>query len=218
MAIITSYSTLLTAVTDYLARSDLSSYAPNFVQNFEERFYRESQNWASWMEQSFNVTITTAVAAVPADYLGSKSAYISGQNSPPLKRISLEQLYARYPRAGSTGVPAYYARNKSNFEFGPIPTGGTLVGTYYGKPTVLRSYTTGGADAVAHFLIVNAPDLLLYGALMEAEPFIKNDPRLETWRLLLQGPPEDRGAGGAIGAYRSRFMEEEHDAPIMVAG
>ena len=49
MAVITSYSTLLTAVTDYLARSDLSTYAPNYVQNFEERFYRESKNWASWM-------------------------------------------------------------------------------------------------------------------------------------------------------------------------
>jgi len=210
MAIITSYSTLLTAVTDYLARSDLSTYAPNFVQNFEERFYRESQNWASWMEQSFNVTISSSVAAIPADYLGSKIAYISGQSGPPLKRISLEQLYARYPRSGSSGIAKYYARNKTNFEFGDIPSNGAvLVGTYYGKPTVLRSYTTGGADAVAHFLIVNAPDLLLYGALLEAEPFIQNDARLVVWQSL-----HDR----ALDAYRSRFMEEEHDAPMMVTG
>jgi hypothetical protein len=209
MAIITSYSTLQTAVTDYLARGDLSTYTPNFIQNFEERFYRDSDNWASWMESALSVAISSNVAAVPSDYLGLKTAYLSGQNSAPLKRISLEQLYARYPRAGSTGVPAYIARNKTNFEFGPIATGGTLVGTYYAKPTVLRSYTTGGADAVAHFLIVNAPDLLLYGALLEAEPFLKNDGRLVIWKSFYDE---------ALRTYRSRFREEDHLAPMMVAG
>lgn len=209
MAIITSYTTLLTAVSDYLARSDLTSYTPGFVQNFEERFYRDSENWASWMEAALSVSIASNVAAVPSDYLGLKTAYLSGQNSASLKRISLEQLYARFPRAGSTGTPAYIARNKTNFEFGPIAESGTLVGTYYAKPTVLRSYTTGGADAAAHFLIVNAPDLLLYGSLLEAEPFLKNDGRIAVWQGF-----HDR----ALMAYRSRFREEEHLAPMMVAG
>lgn len=209
MAIITSYSTLLTAVGDYLARSDLSSYTPNFVQNFEERFYRDSANWASWMESALSVAIASNVAAVPTDYLGLKVAYISGQNSAPLKRITLDQLYARYPRSGGTGTPAYIARNKSNFEFGPIAGSGTLVGTYYAKPTALRSYTTGGADAAAHPLIVNAPDLLLYGSLLEAEPFLKNDTRIPVWQAF-----HDR----ALQAYQTRYEEEEHLAPMMVAG
>jgi hypothetical protein len=43
MAVVTSYATLQTAVADYLARSDLTSFIPNFVQNFEEDFYREPQ-------------------------------------------------------------------------------------------------------------------------------------------------------------------------------
>lgn len=210
MAIITSYSTLLTAVGDYLARSDLTSYTPNFVQNFEERFYRDSQNWASWMESAFNVTVASGVAAVPSDYLGTKVAYIDTQNSAPLKRISLTQLYSRYPRAGGTGTPVYFARNASNFEFGPIAADDSvLVGTYYAKPTALRSYTTGGADAAAHPLIVHSPDLLLYGALMEAEPFLKNDERIMIWNEFKKA---------AIDAYRSRYMEEEHLAPMMVAG
>jgi hypothetical protein len=209
MAVISSYSTLLTAVSDYLARSDLSTFTPNFVQNFEERFYRDSENWASWMETDLNVTISSGVAAVPSSYLGLKVAYIDGQNTAPLKRISATQMYSRYPRAGSSGVPAYIARDGSNFVFGPIPTSGTLVGKYYAKPTVLRSYTTGGADAVAHFLIVNAPDLLLYGALLEAESFLKNDSRLLTWK----GFHDE-----ALRTYRSRFREEEHLAPMMVAG
>lgn len=211
MAIITSYTTLQTAVGDYLARSDLTSYIPNFIQNFEERFYRDSDNWASWMETAFSsATVSSGVVAVPSAYLGLKVAYISGQNSQPLKRISLTQLYARYPRASSSGTAAYIARNGASFEFGPTPADGTeLKGTYYAKPTVLRSYTTGGADAAAHPLIVNAPDLLVYGALLEAEPFLKNDSRIAVWKGFYDE---------ALRAYRARYREEEHLAPMMVAG
>ena len=210
MAIITSYTTLQTAVSDYLARGDLSTYIPNFIQNCEERFYRDSDNWQSWMEKALSVTIGSNVAAVPTDYLGMRVAYIASYEQ-PLKRVTLEQLYARYPRGGSSsGIVKFYARNGANFEFGPEIASGTLAGTYYAKPTVLRSYTTGGADAVAHFLIVNAPDLLLYGALMEAEPFLKNDARVTLWKSAYDM---------ALDAYRKRFREEQYSgsAPFAVA-
>lgn len=195
MAVITTYATLQTAVGDYLARSDLTSYIPNFCQNWEERFYRDSQNWASWMETALSVTITNNVAAVPADYLGLKIAYISGQSSAPLKRISLDQLYQRYPRAISGGQAAYIARNGANFEFGPVSSG-TLVGTYYAKPTVLRTDSDG-----VNWLITNAPDLCLYGSLLEAQPFLMNDKRVPVWQSFYDA---------ALHAYRSRFREEDY--------
>lgn len=195
MAVISSYATLQTAVGDYLARSDLTSFIPNFVQNFEEDFYREPKNWASWMETALNVTITNNVAAVPSDYLGLKIAYISGQTSPPLKRISLEQLYARYPRSLGAGQAKYIARNGANFEFGPEPDGGTLVGTYYAKQTVLRSDGDG-----ANWLTINAPDLLLYGSLLAAEPFLKNDARVGLWQTMYNN---------ALESYRNQFKEED---------
>jgi len=197
--VVTGYTSLQTAISDYLARSNLSSFLPLFTQNWEERFLRESDNWGSWMETALSAAIntTTHVAPVPSDYLGLKIAYISGQNSPPLKRISLDQLYARFPRAGSTGTAGYVARNGSNFEFGPQPSSGTLVGTYYAKPTLLRN---AASDAASDWRIVNAPDLCLYGSLLEAEPFLKNDVRLQTWSGLYQV---------ALDAYRSRMKFED---------
>lgn len=194
MAIITSYSTLQTAISDWLARSDLTTFLPNFTQNWEEDFLREPKNWGSWMESALNVTITANVAAVPADYLGLKIAYISGQNSPPLKRISLDQLYQRYPRSGSAGTAAYIARNGANLEFGAIPGSGTLKGTYYAKPTVLRTATT-------NWLTTNAPDLCLYGSLLAAEPFLKNDTRVALWQTLYST---------ALESYRNQFKEEDY--------
>jgi hypothetical protein len=197
VAVITSYSTLLTEVASWLARSDLTAAIPGFVQNFEEDFLMDSENWAPWMENSLSVTLSNNVAAVPTSpqYLGLKTAYFSGYT--PLKRVTLEQLYSRYPRGGgSSGVACFIARNGSNFEFGPETQSGTLLGTYYGKPTVLRSFAS---DAAAHFLIVNAPQLCLYGSLLQAEPFLKNDERVMLWKAAYDLQ---------VQSYRKRFKDE----------
>jgi hypothetical protein len=162
VAVISSYSTLLTETASWLARSDLTASIPGFVQNWEEDFLMDSENWAPWMENSLSVVLSNSVAAVPTSpqYLGLKTAYFSGYA--PMKRVTLEQLYSRYPRGGgSAGIASFIARNGANFEFGPETQSGTLLGTYYGKPTVLRSFAT---DAAAHFLIVNAPQLCLYAS------------------------------------------------------
>src|SRR5688572_23149176 len=108
MAVITNLTTLTTAVTDYLARADLASFVPNFLQNCEERFYREPKNFGTWMENSLSVVLSNNVAAVPTSprYLGLKIGYFSGY--PPLKRLTLEQLYMRYPRGrGTAGVACF---------------------------------------------------------------------------------------------------------------
>lgn len=178
MAVITSYTTLQTEVASWLARSDLTSAIPGFVQNFEERFYRQPKNFGKWMESTLSVAISTT-AAVPSDFLALKIAYLDGQTGEPLIASSLEQLLVKYPRAGTAGQPKWIARDGANFVFGPVAGSGyTLAGTYYAKQTVLRSYA---ADAAAHWLVVNAPDLLLYGSLMEAQPYVMNDKRFPLW-------------------------------------
>jgi len=205
VAVITDYDTLRTAVADYMARSDLSGYIPNFVQNFEERFLRDPHNWGRWMESALSVTIASNVAAVPSNYLGMKTAYISGQTRQPLKRVSLEQLYSRFPRNGGASTPAYFARNGENFEFGPVGSDGlVMVGTYYAKPTLLRSDSDG-----INWLITNAPDLCLYGALLEAQPFLMNDSSIAVWQSFYRD---------AVEAYRRQQTEEDYGSPMVVVG
>jgi hypothetical protein len=208
LATITSYTTLQTEVASWLARSALTAAIPGFIQNWEEDFLMDSENWATWMENALSVALSSNVAAVPTSpqYLGLKIGYFSGY--PPLKRLTLEQLYARYPRGlGSAGVACFIARNGSNFEFGPETQSGTLLGTYYGKPTVLRSFA---GDAAAHFLIVNAPQLCLYGSLLQAEPFLKDDERVVLWKAAYDLQ---------VASYRKRFRDEawSGSAPFTVA-
>lgn len=206
MAVISSYSTLLTEVASWLARSDLTAAIPGFVQSFEEKFLSDPENHASWMESALSVTLSNNVAALPTDYLGLRVAYFSGY--PPLKRITLEQMYSRYPRGhGSAGICKYIARNRSQFEFGPESQSGSLIGTYYAKPTLLRSFAS---DAAAHFLIVNFPQMCLWGSLLAAEAFIKNDARLGIWA---------QAYDMELKTYRDRFRAEmwSGSAPFTVA-
>lgn len=180
MAVITSYSTLQTAVADWLARSNLTTFIPNFVQNFEEDFYREPKNFGRWMEVADDPVIAASVITVPSDYLQLKYAYVSGSPSSRLDRLSINQLYGKYPRGSGTGLPVAIGREAGNFVFGPPPDSTyTIHRVYWGKPTNLRTAAT---DATAHYLIVNCSDLALFGSLLQAVPFIKDDARIAIWQ------------------------------------
>ena len=49
---------------------------------------------------------------------------------------------------------------------------------YYAKPNALSDSNT------SNVFMANAPDALLYGALLEAEPYLMNDARLQVWSNL----------------------------------
>jgi len=177
MAIITSYSTLQPAVADYLARDDLTSYIPNFIQNAENKLYR-TLNLRN-EETALSVSISSGVAAVPSDFKALKIAYVSDEPVRLLKWVSLNELYTDYPYRSSADIPYVISREGANFVFGPSSLDGTLEGIYYAKLSALSDTNT------TNWYTDNAPEVLLYGALLESAPFIKDDPRLIVWQQLL---------------------------------
>jgi len=163
-------------VADYLARSDLTGFIENFVQNAENKLYR-SLNLRN-EETALNVSITSGVAAVPSDFKALKFAYYDGTPTDLLEWVTIEELYNDYAdRSSTTSNPCLISREGSNFVFGPVASDGTLRGIYYAKQDPLR--TTDPS-----WYATNAPEVLLYGSLLEAEPFIGNDPRIPVWRDL----------------------------------
>lgn len=195
--IIGSYSSLLEQVDFYLDNPKLTPYLNGFVQNWEERFYRDPKNFGRWMETSADSTIASDVVAVPDGYLGLKYAYVVGSPSARLDRVSVNQLFGTYPRGGNTGVPVWLAREGDNFVFGPEPDDTYDIHLiYWAKPDTLRSASTTND----HWLIVNAPDLPLYGALLEAQPFILSDARVPLW---------DAAYRLALGTYRDLQTDED---------
>jgi len=189
MAVTSGYTSLLANVADWLSRSDLTSQIPVFIQNWEERFYRQPKNWGPWMESAYSTSMSAGVSAVPAAFLGWKVVYLNTTPARRLSPVGLSQLHERYPRGGCTGKPSLIARNGSNFEYGPVPSSDyPVAGSFYAKPTLLRSFAS---DAAAHYLVLNAPDLLLYGALLEAMPVIKDDARISLWQSYYEQALDD---------------------------
>jgi hypothetical protein len=198
MGVIAGYADLRSEVAGWLARSDLTSAVPGFIQNWEEKFYRQPKNFGRWMEASLSETIASGVIAVPDDYLALKYAYLNTNPAQRLDRVSINQMYGTYPRNMSPDRPRWIARDVGNFVFGSPPDSDYEVrGIYWAKPTLLRDFAS---DAAAHWIIENAPDLALYGSLLEAQPYLRNDARIPTWQSMYATALQD---------YRDLFRKEE---------
>ncbi len=174
MAIINSYATLQTAIADYLNRGDLTTFLPNFTQAAESKLYKALRIRA--METALSGTIASGVLAVPNDYVELKRAHVVLSPVQQLQRVAPEWIYTQYAVRSGSAIPKYIAREAGNFIFGPYPANHDVAGIYYARlPALSASNTT-------NWFTANAPDLLLYGSLLEAEPFIVNDPRLPVWK------------------------------------
>jgi hypothetical protein len=200
MAIITNYATLQTAIGDYLGRSDLSGFYPNFTQNAETLIYKNLRIRA--METALSVTISSGVAAIPTSpaLLELKYAYVDVSPVQVLDRVPPDMIRARWPVRSGGSIPRDIAIEGANFIFGPNPGNYTIKGIYYAQFSALSGSNT------TNWFTTNAPDLLLYGSLLQAEPFIKNDPRLPVWEALFRASYDavaneekrQRSSGGSI--------------------
>ena len=176
---IASYSELKTAIGNWLNRSDLTSYLPDFIMLGEKRIYRDLRIRA--METALSSAISSGSIALPTGYVELKYAYVDGSPTQFLQRRSAEQLYLEFPTRSSDGKPSVIVREGETFIFGPYPDSNyTIKGIYYKKLDALSDSNT------TNWFTSNAPDLLLFSALIEAEPFLGNDARLEMWEKKYQ--------------------------------
>jgi hypothetical protein len=73
----------------------------------------------------------------------------------------------------------FYTVLGQEFQFAPIPdTNYTLELLYYFKPTPM-SFSVASNEFMANY-----PDALLYATLGEAEPYLMNDARIQTWAAM----------------------------------
>jgi hypothetical protein len=97
----------------------------------------------------------------------------------PLEFVTLEMMDRLYG-SNTTGVPSAYSIVGDEIQLAPVPDSAYEVEIAYYKKLDSLGDGTGGT-VTSNWLTTNAPDVLLYGALVEAEPFLKNDERLALW-------------------------------------
>jgi len=170
-----TYSDLQTSIAGYLARSDLTTQIPDFITFAENRLRRELR-----VRQMLKSVTTSSVSGdstveVPSDFLEIRDFVALTNPITPLS-YSSPSILSNDPVASQVGVPKSYTILANEFLLAPVPDGVyTLRLLYYAAPAYLSSSNTSNV-----FLNI-APDALLYASLLEAEPYLYNDSRINTW-------------------------------------
>jgi hypothetical protein len=132
------------------------------------------------MVKRATAAIDTQYFAFPSDFLQAKELQL---NTNPITYLDyVTQNQGDYSSANeyiTVGKPVKYTIIGTQIQVIPTPdTSYTGELTYYGKIPALSDSNT------SNWLLAYAPDLYLYGALLEATPYLKDDERLATWSTL----------------------------------
>ena len=177
---ISTYSELQTAVANWLDRDDLTARIPEFIALAEARFNRILRLRSMEAKYTANTVAGQRNLALPANYIQMRNFQV---NSNPLTTLSYvtPEIYDRLWGGSTSGTPKFYTILANEVSFGPIPASVMQVEMLFYKKFDNLSVTT-----TTNLLLTDAPDIYLYGSMLEAQPFIMNDERVPLWATALE--------------------------------
>ena len=199
---IIDYMTLQQAIANELARADLGTAIPGFIQAAEADFNRSIRT--RQMMTSVTGTSVGNVIALPDDLREIQGVYVTfgGVNLP---------LFGLPPNALPDGAnyiggpPIGYVEQGSNLTLVSGPGDMEYTINYIAKIPALSD------SAQQNWLIQREPYLYLYQALSHSAPYIQDDQRVTLWAGLAKGirdgmKAEDDGARyGSASSIRPPF-------------
>ena len=192
---INSYSTLQTAVANWLDRDDLSARIPEFIALNEAIFNRILRIRPMETTVTASTTGGTKSYDLPTGYVQMRQIHLNTSPITPLQYLTPEMMY-RVWSGSSSGKPHSYTIIGDKIFFGPTPDSAyDYVITNYKKFDSLSDSTT------TNWVILNAADVYLYGTLLQAEPFLNNDQRIPVW---------ERGLRQALSDLQEQDDKDRH--------
>jgi hypothetical protein len=174
---ITNYSTLQTAIADFLNRDDLTAVIPTFIQLAEAQMNREIRHLKMEQRSSGQQSAGDQYMQVPNDWLETIRFTLTASGTSALtlaSRAAIADIRAKNEDV-STRLPYYYCHADGQFELYPTPSEDTdFELLYYQKIPDLATNST-------NWLLTDAPDVYLYGALLHSAPYLAEDARVAVW-------------------------------------
>jgi len=171
-----TYDSLNTMVLQYLERSDAAvvEAIPTFITLAEFEIAQQIKTLGQMQVVSSTMTINNPVIQKPARWRKTVSMEVStaGAKSPVLLR-KYEYLKSYTPNATTTGLPLFYADyDYDHWLVAPTPDQAyPFEVLYYERIAPLSSANQ------TNWITQNAPNAMLFGTLLQAMPFLKNDAR-----------------------------------------
>ena len=171
-----TYDSLTSTVLQYLERSDPAVVAaiPTFITLCEFEIAQEIKTLGQLTVANSTVTPDNPVLAKPARWRKTVSMSINnGTNMQPVFLRKFEYLKNYWPDPTQTDVPVYYAdTDYEHWYLAPTPDQDyDFEVLYYERIAPLSSSNQ------TNWLTQYAPNAMLYGTLLQAMPFLKNDSR-----------------------------------------
>ena len=174
---INTFTTLKSAIADFLNRDDLTSAIENFIALAEAQINRDIRHWKMETRASGQQSASDEYSQIPTNWMETIRFHITDNGTSPLELISRAAMAdKRASNNDAIGTPTHYTHADGQFQFYPTPS--SEINTellYYAKTTALSS---SNAD---NWLLLEAPDVYLYGALLHSAPYLGEDERVAVW-------------------------------------
>ena len=178
-----TYDSLTSLVLQYLERSDAAviAFIPTAITMAEFEIAQEIKTLGQMIVADGTMNIGNPIIAKPARWRKtvSMTLAVSGSKQPMFLR-KLEYLNTYAPDVTATGTPLYYADYDYDHWFvAPTPSSAfAFEALCYTRLEPLSSSNQ------TNWLTQNAPNAMLFGALKQTAPFLKDDSRLAVWGQL----------------------------------
>ena len=172
---ISNYSELKTAIADWLDRTDLTDSISTFISLAETRHRRDFKIRRMETRVTTNTISDSEYYSLPEQYVAMRNIQLNTNPKTSLEYLTPEQMDRIY--AGSNkGKPKAYSIIGNNIQLRPLPD------SVYEIEMLYYKYFTPLSDSnTTNDMLTNHPDVYLYGSLVEAEPYLQNDKRIQTW-------------------------------------
>lgn len=181
VAAVMTYDSLVADISSYLERTDQATLEkiPTFIMLAEQVIASEIKFLGNLTVQQSNMIATQSVIDKPARWhkTVSMNVVVAGQRTPVLLR-KYEYLREYWPDATQTDVPKFYCDyDYTHWLVAPTPAQNyDFEVIYYERIQPLDSSNQ------TNWFTIYAPQALLYGTLLQAMPFLKNDDRIPMWQ------------------------------------
>ena len=173
---LTTYSELKTAVANWLDRSDLDDRIPEFIALAETRHRRDFKIRRMETRVTANTIADSEYYSLPDNFVAMRNIQLNTDPKTPLEYLTPEQM-DRVRGGSSKGKPKAYSIIGNNIQLRPIPDSVYQIEMLYFK------YFTALSDSnTTNDMLTFHPDAYLYAALVEAEPYLQNDKRIQVWQ------------------------------------
>jgi len=172
---ISNYSELKSAIADWLDRTDLTDSISDFITLAEARHKRDFKLRRMETRVTANTIADTEYYTLPDQYVAMRNIQLNTDPKTSLEYLTPEQMDRIY--AGSMkGKPRAYSIIGNDIQLRPIPDSAYEIEILY-----FKHFTALSDSAPTNEMLTNHPDIYLYGSLVEAEPYLQNDKRIQTW-------------------------------------